>query len=267
MLRVSRLIAATALLAFPVAAGAANLKVDYAITLGGLSLGEADLIATFDDTRYDMTISGRMSGLVGTLSGGSKGGATARGVFAGTKLVSTGFSATGKSGSNTRTVQIGVANGNVTTVSIEPPFEERPDRVPLTDASKRGIIDPLSGLVAVAANPAKPDEPGNCNRSIPVFDGTQRFNIELSYAGTRLVRKPGFTGNVLVCSIRYVPVAGHRPQRDAVKFMQDNREMTVWLAPVQGTRVLVPIRISLETMVGTSVLEAQRWSVEKSQTR
>jgi hypothetical protein len=41
--------------------------------------------------------------------------------------------------------------------------------------------------------------------------------------------------------------------------MQENRDMSVWLAPVEGARVLVPFRISIRTMIGTSVVEATRW--------
>ena len=130
------------------------------------------------------------------------------------------------------------------------------------EAQTRGIVDPLSGMVAVAANPARPQDAANCNRTIPVFDGTQRFNIVLSFAETRLVRKPSFTGNVLVCNIRYVPIAGHRTLRPSVKFMAENRDMSVWLAPVAGTRFLLPIRISVRTMIGTSVVEAERWRVQ-----
>jgi hypothetical protein len=78
------------------------------------------------------------------------------------------------------------------------------------------------------------------------------------------VKKPGYVGNVLVCNARYVPIAGHRPGRPAVQFMVENRDMSVWLAPVEGARVLVPLRIAVRTMIGTSVIEAQSWRVEKS---
>lgn len=256
-----------ALLAPVMSAQAAQFRADYTVTLAGLLIGNGAIEGSFEDSRYDVKLSGRMTGVVGALSGGSRGGATARGTVAGTRLVSSGFSASAASGSSSRTVQVGVANGNVTSVSIEPPFEERPGRVPLTEASKRNIVDPVSGLVAVAADPAKPYEPANCSRTVPVFDGSQRFDVVLNYAGTRVVRKPGFTGNVLVCSIRYVPIAGHRVDRPSVQFMRDNRDMSVWLAPVEGTRMLVPIRISLETMLGTSVVEAQSWQVSGGERR
>jgi hypothetical protein len=43
--------------------------------------------------------------------------------------------------------------------------------------------------------------------------------------------------------------------------MQDNRDISVWLAPVEGSRVLVPLRIAVRTMVGMSVIEASRWTL------
>ena len=75
-----------------------------------------------------------------------------------------------------------------------------------------------------------------------------------------MVEKPGYSGPVIVCNARYLPVAGHRPDRPGTQFMSDNRDLSVWLAPVEGTRVLMPIRISVRTMMGTSVIEATRWN-------
>ncbi|MEZ0250800.1 MAG: DUF3108 domain-containing protein, partial [Methylobacteriaceae bacterium] len=34
----------------------------------------------------------------------------------------------------------------------------------------------------------------------------------------------------------------------------------VWLAPVEGTRVLVPLRIAVRTTLGTNIIEATRWT-------
>ena len=254
------LLAAMLFAALSSPAWATALRVDYAITLAGLSLGNAGLDGTFDDQRYDMRLTGKLTGIVGALSGNSTGGAAARGTVAGSRVVSNGFSANARSGGNERTVMLGVASGNVTSISIVPPFERNYPVVPLGENDTRNVTDPLSGLVGVIAG-GKLDDPANCNRTVPVFDGTQRFNVQLSYAGTRLVRKPGFTGNVLVCNVRYTPVAGHRTDRPSVQFMRDNRDMQVWLAQVEGTRLLLPVRISVQTMIGLSVVEAQNWVI------
>lgn len=241
---------------------AANLRVDYRITLAGLTLGEADLAGTFNDDQYRLQVNAQLTGLAGMFTASGRGGGVATGMISGTRVLSSGFTATGRSGGAERVVQMAVDAGNAGTVAINPPFEPRPDRIPLSEADRRNIVDPLGGLLAVVPNRAKADDAGNCNHTVPVFDGTQRFNVVLSYAETKAVQRPGFAGNVIVCNARYVPVSGHRPERWAVKFMAQNRDMSVWLAPVQGTRVLVPLRISVMTYFGMSVVEAEKWRVE-----
>jgi hypothetical protein len=251
---------AVACAVFP--ARAADLRVDYRITLAGLTLGSAELKAKLDADRYDLRMNAQLTGLAGLFTASGRGGAVATGSLGSNRPLSSGFSATGKSGSSERTVQMALASGNASEIRIEPPFEPRPDRVPIEEEHKKGILDPLSAVLGVVAAKGGPGDPANCNRTLPVFDGTQRFNVVLTYASKRRVQKPGFSGEVLVCNARYIPVAGHRPERWAVKFMQDNRDIAVWLAPVEGTRVLVPFRIDLRTYFGMSVVEAERWALE-----
>jgi hypothetical protein len=157
---------------------------------------------------------------------------------------------------------MGLNAGNVSALEITPPLDSKPDRVPLEETHKRGVVDPVSALIMPATVSGNPMDRGNCNRTIPIFDGAARFDVVLSYSETRTVDKPGYKGSVLVCDARYVPIAGHRSMRPSTKFMQDNRDMQVWLAPVEGTRFLVPLRISVRTMIGMSVIEASNWTLQ-----
>ena len=152
-----------------------------------------------------------------------------------------------------------LARGNVTQSEVTPPLVDMEDRVPVTAANKRGIMDPASALLMPAHASGDLTNPENCNRTLPVFDGATRFNVVLSYAETRAVEKPGYAGPVLVCSARYQAIAGHRPDRPGVRFVEENRDMSDWLAPVEGTRVLIPLRISVMTTIGTNIIEATRW--------
>ena len=43
--------------------------------------------------------------------------------------------------------------------------------------------------------------------------------------------------------------------------MTDNKEMEVWLAPVEGTRFVVPYRISVLSMLGTTVIEPTEFDI------
>ncbi len=205
-----------------------------------------------------MDVSAVLTGLVGAITGG-KGSARASGTFAAVPQPGA-FSIATHTASSGIAVRMALAHGNVVQAEITPPLIDMQDRVPVTPAHTRGILDPVSALLMPVQGRGEPLDPGNCNRTLPVFDGATRFNVVLSYAETRPVQKPGYAGQVLVCTARYQAVAGHRPDRPGVKFMEENREMSVWLAPVEGTRALIPLRISVLTTIGTNIIEATRWT-------
>ena len=242
----------------PGAAPAATVAVDYSINLAGLPIGTARLSGAFERDRYLMDVSATLTGLVGAITGG-RGSARASGSFAATPQPGA-FAIATHTASSGIAVRMALAHGNVVQAEITPPLIDMQDRVPVTPANKRGILDPVSALLMPTQGRGEPLDPENCNRTLPVFDGATRFNVVLSYAETRPVQKPGYAGQVLVCNARYQAVAGHRPDRPGVKFMEENREMSVWLAPVAGTRALIPLRISVLTTVGTNIIEATRWT-------
>ena len=85
----------------------------------------------------------------------------------------------------------------------------------------------------------------------------------MSYVGEKQVSAKGYSGPAAVCAVRYVPVAGHRQDRPATKFMAENKEIEVWLAPVEGAGVLAPIRVSVKTMIGMVALDATEFATTK----
>ena len=241
-------------------ASAETLKVAYGISLVGLPLGSADLSTTVDGSKYKVEVGAKLTGLAGLLVGG-KGVASSAGAVPGAQPQPSTFAITSRSGKEERTVRMGLSAGNVAALEIAPPLEEKADRVPLKEAHKRGVVDPVSALLMPVSVAGNPTDPANCNRTIPIFDGAARFDVVLTYGETKTVEKSGYKGPVIVCNARYVPIAGHRALRPSTKFMEDNKDMEVWLAPIQGTRVLLPLRISVRTMVGMSVVEASQWAL------
>ncbi|KQP59906.1 hypothetical protein ASF41_09340 [Methylobacterium sp. Leaf111] len=237
---------------------AAAVTVDYDIALAGLTIGNAQVAGTFEGSGYRMDVSARLTGLAGVVTGGM-GSARASGAIAAAPQPNT-FAIATKTTNSGIAVRMALARGTVTQAEITPPLIDMGDRVPITPANKRGVIDPASALMMPVQGRADPMDPANCNRTLPIFDGATRFDVVLSYGETRRIAKPGYNGPVLVCNARYTPIAGHRPDRPGVKFMEDNREMSVWLAPVEGTRVLLPVRIAVRTTVGTNIIEATRWT-------
>jgi hypothetical protein len=97
----------------------------------------------------------------------------------------------------------------------------------------------------------------SCDRTIPVFDGRARFDLTLSFKRFETSRlRRGYKGPLLVCMVRYKAIAGHRTDRSQVKYVEDTNKIEVWFAPVAGTRVLVPYKVSVPTQIGAAVIEA-----------
>jgi hypothetical protein len=142
-------------------------------------------------------------------------------------------------------------------VVAEPPLIPSPDRVPVTDAHRKGIIDPMSAAIMPVAGNGEVLTPDACKRKLAIFDGRQRADIDLVYKRMdRVKADKGYQGPVVVCTVLYTPIAGHRPERPAIKYLISTREMEMWLAPIAGTRVLVPFRFSVPTPFGLGVLQA-----------
>lgn len=244
----------------PTSGRAGTVEAQYSITLAGLTIGRASLSGTVGASSYTLNMSAGLTGLVGAISKGSGSGSARGGI--GAMPLTNGFVMQASNGKMTRSIQFAAASGSIRSVSIEPPLEATDEgRIPLGSQHRLNVIDPLSALV-MPARGGNPLDRANCERRLPVFDGTARFDIVLSFSGVRTVKADsGYSGPVLVCAARYVPIAGHRPGRRAIKFMVENRDMSAWLVPVNGGTALVPYRISVRTMIGTSVIEARRFVV------
>ena len=241
-------------------AGAAeSLQVGYSIRLLGLSLGTAGLNATLTPSNYEMELSAQLAGIASVVSK-AQGGARSNGAIEQGRVVSRAYATASSNSKETRTVRMALNGGSVRSVEVMPPLESQPDRVPVTEAHKRGVVDPLSAIIMpVAAR----DLTGAaaCDRTIPVFDGYARFDVSLQYAGTQQVRSPAYSGPVAVCKARYKAISGHRAQRKQTHYMENNRQMEVWLMPVEGARVVTPYKITVATQVGQLVIEATSVSV------
>lgn len=250
--------AAGLILAGATGAGATEqLQITYGLSLAGLPIGTATLGGQFTHDTYKVDVRAKMTGLAGLLTSG-RGAGTASGQTAAGKVFPTAYALTSGGGNGTYTVRMALASGNVAGVEITPPIDPAVDRVPLLDVHKRGVVDPVSALVMPVSGQGPMTDPSACNRTIPVFDGAGRFDVSLAFASTQTVDLPGYKGTVLVCQARYTPIAGHRTGRKATQFMAENKDMEAWLAPVEGTRLLVPVKISVRTMIGTTVIDATK---------
>ena len=134
------------------------------------------------------------------------------------------------------------------------------DRVPVTETNRQAIVDPLTAMLFSAAVTGDGLSQGACRHTLPIFDGHQRYDLKLAFKRMdKVTAEKGYTGPVVVCSVTYEPIAGHRASTPVVKYLSEGREMEIALAPVAGTRLLVPFRVSVVSMLANLVIEANRF--------
>lgn len=269
--RSARLLAALALasgLAAPApvsAAAGTRLTAQYVITISGLTIGRVDVDGQFTRTGYSAAIAGSTWGISRFVSDAQAQMAGAGRISGDTVQPGSYNLDTTESGFETR-VRMTLRGGGVAGVDAWPELMQAADRVPLTARHKQGgIVDPIGGFIVALDDPAEANGPDVCNRTVKVFDGWQRFDIRLSYTGTKAVQAGGYTGEAIVCAARYVPIAGHRPSRESVEYMANNKRLEVWMVPVEGTRVMIPYRFLIGTQVGDLVVMARSFSTATQQ--
>lgn len=263
LLAVSALIAATL---GNEAALAKTSKVGglYDITVAGLTIGRATMSLVLQGNAYSAKVGIEPAGIGSVFSTG-KGGAEASGWLVGTKVVPSKYTMTSQAASRDFYVFLQQGSGSIRDFEATPPFKPMPDRVEVTKKHRQNAMDPLSAALMPLSSGKTGLGAAACNRKLPVFDGWTRFDIQLSFKEIREVSGRGYDGPVVVCSAKWVPVAGHRPGREQVQQMAD-ADIETWLAPMGRNDVLVPYRISIPTKNGQMVVEASKLRLDGSGT-
>jgi hypothetical protein len=232
-----------------------RLESRYIVTLGGIKIGQGSWVIDVGDDQYTAAASGVTAGLARVFSSGHGTGAS-RGAVKNGDLVSASYATTMTTGRRTDDVRITLNRGHVKNFEVNPPTPEVSNRVPVTDAHRRNVTDPMTASLVRVSNSGDLLAPEICQRHIPIFDGRMRYDLNFAFKRMEKVRAKGYEGPALVCAIYFSPLAGHIPDRAAIKYLVEQRDMEVWLAPIAGTRVLVPIKVSIPTPLGTGVLVA-----------
>jgi hypothetical protein len=223
-----------------------KLDAAYVVTLGGVPVGKGSWSIDVQDDQFTATADGATSGLLR--------------VFASGQPVASTYASTIIADNRSDQVRILFSGGNVKEYLADPPTIPSPDRVPLTEASRKGVLDPMTASLIRVAGSGDTFVPEACQRTIPVFDGRMRYDLQLAFKHLDKVKSErGYQGTVVVCSVYFSPIAGHVPERSTIKYLVAQRDMELWLAPIAGTRLMVPYRASVPTPIGLGVLQASQF--------
>jgi Protein of unknown function (DUF3108) len=236
----------------------ASVRAVYDVNFNGFNVGTFEFQAQTEDESYTLAGNAHLTLLLGAFTW--IGETRAFGLFANEiprpALFSFDFKANNKIGST----KVDFDNGTVLEVRHIPPPAPKPGTVPVRDQHLRGVLDPLSAIMLVA-NYSNPDP---CDRRVPVFDGKERFDLELSYKGEVKVNEQQPSGQPAiahVCRVKYKPIAGHKVDAEN-SYLATTDAIEVSLRPVPSANILVPYQITIPTMIGSATIVSKRVEIE-----
>jgi len=246
--------------ALPAAALAqGKLEAHYTVTLAGIPIGKGDWTIEIADTHYSASVNGTTTGLMRVLTEG-EGSTVARGTLSAGRVQSSTYASTVKSRKKKDEVRVTLDKGSVKDTSADPPPDHDRERVPVSEADLQNVFDPMSASLLATPGNGNPLSAEACQRTLPIFDGRLRYDLQLAFKRMDTVKaEKGYSGPVVVCAVYFTPIGGYIPSRAAIRYIAKQRDMEIWLAPVVGTRVLVPFRVQGPTPIGEAVMEATQF--------
>ena len=238
--------------------GEGNLDATYTISFARIPVGEVTATAVFGQSEYAISARVRAGGVMKVLLVDGEASFTTRGTIKNGHPEPTNFMSKIVSNAETSDVTMVFDEGSVRDLTATPPPSQ--DRVPMTAANRRGIVDPLTAVLFSAGGAGEMLSQEACRRTLPIFDGHQRYDLKLAFKRMdKVTAEKGYAGPVVVCSVNYEPIAGHRTNIPLVKYLSEGREMEIALAPIAGTRLLAPFRLSVVSTLANLTIEAKRF--------
>ncbi len=231
----------------------ASVKASYVIDFNGFNIGTFEFDASVHGKTYVLSGDANISALLGVINW--RGVTRTSGRVRGVSPKPAAYTFEYRSGAKGGAVSMGFKRGRVSRVSAFPALAVS-GTIPLQPKHLNGVLDPLSALMAMTK--AKGSDP--CARRLPIFDGKQRFDLILSYAGRQRIRSGGRDAVGYVCSVRYRPIAGYKRDAQTVK-MANSTGLKIVLQPISGAKLLVPYQITIPTVAGPVTITSKRISV------
>ncbi len=230
----------------------AEVQALYKIHFNGLEIGQFSFNSSVHQRTYAITANADISALLGVVRW--NGATRVSGALAGNGPRPTGFTFDYRGSSKTGSVRMGFAGGSVQSLEHVPPLPDQPDTVPVQPVHMKGVLDPLSAVLALS----RPRDGNPCNQRVAVFDGKVRFDLAFSFKEDAPLADPQRTSStetVRVCRVRVVPIAGHR-EDEATAQLKRSSGIEVAFRAIPSAKVFVPHRITVPTFAGSVVLSA-----------
>ena len=161
-----------------------QLAATYRVEFGAFNLGDFHLTATLAGPKYALKAKGKFSFISGMIYRAS-GRTETTGKLSKNGAEPSQFEVTYKGGSKKEERRFNFVNGAVDQISIVPPKKPSPRSVPITADQLKNVLDPLTAAFLSVRAKGSSSHLDICKRTVPVFDGKQRFDIVLDAEAIR----------------------------------------------------------------------------------
>ena len=232
---------------------AETYRTDYGISIFGLNIARSGFETKVNNGSYDLQGTLASSGIArvfdqvdGTIH--VTGTASAAGITPASYEVKYRMSK-----KNKRTA-IAFSGGSVTSVQNTPPFKKRDPWVETGPNDLKSVDDPLSGLMIQAASPQ-----AVCGRTLHIFDGQTRADLQLTYSGVKPFSTKGFKGDAVTCTVKFIPISGYQKGKKAIDYLRTKSKISIAFASLGQSGIYAPVAASIGTQIGTVSVYATRF--------
>lgn len=232
-----------------------KVKATYKVTLNSFHVGTLRYVSTVDRGHYTAESRIDLSAMFGAVSW--KGAARSTGTLGkdGVRPASYRFEFDGVGSSGA--VDMGFTKGTVAALLVHPAPPRTADLVPVKGQHLEGVLDPLSAILSLAHSGSS----NPCGRKVAIFDGQQRFTLELHAR-----RRAAAAGVTAVCRVKYRPIAGYRNNAET-KAMSRNTGIEIAFQQDKETGLAIPYSITVPLAVGPIGLQVQEIDIETPDNR
>jgi hypothetical protein len=228
------------------AGAATTADASYVVNLGGNIIANAKFHFVDDGSAYSLSLDANVSGMAQLVASGVARVASS-GAVTGDGLRSNSFDLTTRSGGDEVTVRVQYQKAAVTEFRIDPPITNNIDRIPIERKQLSGVNDFLASFIRRGSL-----DRGLCDYKARIFTGVERFDLDFSYARNDVAtsKRTGYQGPVVLCNVRYKPIAGHYTTSEITNSLALDGRILVWFAPLGDSGYAIPYRVLLTTSMG-----------------
>ncbi len=229
-----------------------DVRASYAVSFAGVPLANVTLHVALRGSTYAAQVDYQVSGAMRLLSN-SAGMASSNGTHKAGHFVPTEFDLDHRSGSSRQKVKLGMTDGVVKTMVVDPPLALDSNQTPIEPKHLVAIADPLIALLMGAAKIEGRAQGGVCDRALSIFDGLRRYDVKFEHQGTGTTAQKGLGGSTTICRAVFKPVAGRIGEGDRARSSSPNSnvdQITITFGRTSMMDLYIPVSIQAQTRLG-----------------